>query len=154
MSILDDMIDSPIEVEISGANPAPPEGKAKATLTEYGATRAVAGKDGQLYEILPCWFVVEGDQYNTLSGREMLKVKYELWIALDDNGKVDGGLREDGSAKNARMARFFKAFGKPTKGTSFGELLGGQATIGIKPEKDQNDEPTGYAKVTFVGAAK
>lgn len=154
MSLLESMLDSPVGKKISGAVPAPPEGKAKATLIEYGAARAVTGKDGQLYEILPANFLVEGEDYNTLSGRPSLRVKYELWVALDDQGAFDDGKREDGSAKNARMARFFKAFGRSTEDTSFADLIGGQVTIGIKPEKDQNDEPTGYAKVTFVGAAR
>lgn len=154
MSTLDDLLDQQIDTEIKDVKYAPPAGKAKATLTEYGAARSVAGKDGQLYEILPAFFVVEGDQYNVLARKESLKVKYELWIAMTEDGKIDTGELPDGTAKNARMARFFKAFGRSTQGSRFNDLIGGQVTIGIKPEMDQNDEPTGFAKVQWVGSTK
>jgi len=156
MSALDEMISTPLTVDIKEpARKSLPKGKARATLLQYGTAREVVGKEsGQLWEILPCTFLVEGQPYNSETGRESLKIRYDLWVALDDEHKIDSGKKEDGNDKNGSLARFFKAFGRDTMGTAFADLVGSDVTLGFEPEVDnRTGELTGYLKGTFVGKA-
>jgi hypothetical protein len=164
MSALDDLIDTKIEADFTPppekSRTALPKGKARATLVEYGAARDVAGKDGQLWAIKPAVFLVEGTPYNDETGRPSLKIRYDVWVAMNDagtsydTGKFEEGHKAAGQDKNASMARFFKAFGRSTQGTSWNDLVGTDVTLGFAPEIDnRTDEPTGYLKGTWVGKA-
>ena len=156
MSALDELISTPLTVDIKEpAKKSLPKGRARATLVEYGTAREVVGKaSGQLWEILPCTFLVEGQPYNAEVGRESLRIRYNLWVALDDSHQIDTGKKEDGNDKNSSLARFFKAFGRDTMGTSFSDLVGSDVTLGFEPEVDnRTGEQTGYLIGTFVGKA-
>ncbi len=160
MSALDDLIDTKIEADFQ---PPPekgrtslPKGKAKATLVEYRAARDVAGKDGSLWAIKTAVFLVEGQPYNDEVNVPSLRIGYDVWVAMTEDGKIDTGKVTEGTFagqdKNARLARFFKAFGRDTAGTSFNDLVGSDVTLGFAPEIDnRTGEPTGYLKGTFVG---
>jgi hypothetical protein len=164
MSALDDLIDVKVEADFQ---PPPertrkslPKGKAKATLVEYGAARDVAGKDGQLWAIKPATFLVEGTPYNDENEIPSLRIRYDVWVAMTENGtydtsKFEEGHKSAGQDKNASMARFFKAFGRSTQGTSWNDLVGTDVTLGFAPEIDnRTGEPTGYLKGTWVGKAE
>jgi hypothetical protein len=71
-----------------------------------------------------------------------------------DTTKFEEGHKAAGQDKNASMARFFKAFGRSTQGTSWNDLIGTDVTLGFAPEIDnRSGEPTGYLKGTWVGKA-
>lgn len=147
---LDEMMDSPGTVDISDSKPKLPKGRAKGTLVSYGATRDVASDKG-IWKIQVCNFLVEGTPYNEEINRPSITPRYELWIAVDENGNLDTGTKPDGSSKNRSMASFFKAFGRSTAGTSFNDLIGCDAEVTLDAEIDnRSQEPTGFVKVTGV----
>ncbi len=162
MSSLDDLMDTPVEADFQ---PPPdkqrqslPKGKARATLVEYGPARDVVGKDsGQIWAIKPAVFLIENTAYNEEVGRPTLKIRFDVWVAMNEDGKYDTSKYEEGHKnagqdKNASMARFFKAFGRSVQGTSWNDLIGTEVTLGFAPEVDnRTGEPTGYLKGTWVG---
>jgi hypothetical protein len=164
MSALDDLIDTKIEADFQPppekVKKALPKGKAKATLVEYAAARDVVGKEsGQIWAIKPAVFLVEGTPYNDEVERPSLRIRFDVWVAMTEDGKYDMGKIEGGDKagqdKNASMARFFKAFGRSTQGTSWNDLVGSDCTLGFAPEIDnRTGEPTGYLKGTWVGKAE
>lgn len=150
---LDEMMEKGGDVAISAAKAKLPKGQARATLTQYTGTREVASEKG-IWRILGCQFLVEGTPYNEEIGRPSISPRYDLWIAVDEAGNIDTGTKPDGTAKNASMARFFKAFGRETEGTSFNDLIGSDVTAGLDADIDnRTGEPTGYVKVVWVGKA-
>jgi len=145
---LDDMIDQPGTVAISDAKAALPKGRAKATLTQVSAPAATKGG---MWSIITATFLVEGTPYNEEIGRASITPRYKLFIAVDENGDIDTGNKEDGTAKNASLARFFKAFGRSTEGSSFNDLVGSDCEVTLAPEIDsRSEEPTGFVQVTGV----
>lgn len=152
MSILNDLLDTPIDATVSADGPPIPDGKASATLVAFGDVRPiVSSKDGQEYHIVPAMFEVTGQSYNELVNREVIKVRHDVMVAIDENGKIDQGKRDNGMDKNASMARFFKAFGRDVKGSKWNDLLGGEVTVSLTADKDyQTGEPTGFIRIKSI----
>jgi hypothetical protein len=165
MSALDDLIDVKVDVNIEAPEQrerkALPAGKARATLVEYAASRDVVA-EGDIKVIMPAVFLVEGAPYNEEVGIPSLKIRKDVWVAMEvkdgknvySTEKYPEGHKRAGRDKNEDMARFFKAFGRSTQGTSWNDLIGSDCTLGFAPEVDNRDgKLTGFLKGTWVGKA-
>ena len=141
------------DIDIDTTRPAPPEGTAEATLESWGESRTFTAKnptpDAEAYLIEKAMFLIEGTEYNTLSGYESMRVPYDLWITLDSN-LAPSAAKTDKGPVNWKVGAFFKAFGKSVKGNKLEDLVGGRCQVTVKPEMGQDGQPTGYAKVTAV----
>lgn len=146
-------VDVSFSQDVSTATKIIPEGKANGVLVSFGDERPVHSdkNGGQDYITIPAWFEISGQAYNELVRSELIKVKKEVWIAVDGSGQIDYGNKEDGTAKNADLARFFKSFGRDMKDSKLSDLIGGEVTLGLGPDKDQAGEPTGFVRVRFIG---
>lgn len=123
-----------------------PEGTFRGQVDRLGA-RQILTKKQETRTILEVYWDVLDDAVRTELEREKVTVRQDVWLDLDENGRLD-----QGKGKNVDLGRLREAVGMNEQtGNPFDGLKGLMATISVVHEPGERPEDK-YAKVRRVSA--